>query len=93
MKKPVRDFRVGQETIGGTAAEALPSLGIEVQRCIRIKADASNAGQIYVGREGVTTGTGYELSAKEEIELEVDTSMPIWVVASQASQKYSWIAH
>jgi hypothetical protein len=92
MKKPVNSFRTGQGTVGVAAQVALPELGMAVQRCIKIRAAAGNAGQIYIGRIGVTAGTGFELSATQELELEFDRPGAIYVIASAASQKYSWIA-
>ena len=56
-----------QQTVGGTLA---PLTAGPIPRSIRIKALAANAtGMVYVGLAGVTTGTGYQLAAGDELQL------------------------
>ncbi len=65
---------------------------------VTIKADAGNAGIVYVGfNAGVTAGTvaasdGFPLAAGEDAHLSVTNMQKIFVIASQATQKFFWIA-
>jgi hypothetical protein len=60
---------------------------------VRVKALASNAGTIYAGDDSsVLTTNGYELSAKDDVEIWIDDVSKIYVVASQVDQKACWIA-
>lgn len=91
MLKIVNAFRTGQATVGLTE-QALPAPGIEVRNGLRIRAAATNTGLIYIGRPGVTTATGFELGAGQEIDLEVDGKVNMSVIASAITQKLSWLA-
>jgi hypothetical protein len=82
----------GNQVTVGTAAVQLDLIGYEVRKSIKIKALAANTGKVYVGRPGVTTGRGYELSAGEELELKVDDLRNVWLIASAASQVVCWIS-
>jgi len=92
MLRIANEIRTGQNTIGATAVAAIPGLGMTPIHGIRIRAAATNAGLIYVGRAGVTAATGFELGAGQEIDIEIDDRASLHVIASIASQKYSWLA-
>jgi hypothetical protein len=50
-----------------------------------VKALAGNAGIVYVGVETVASGTGFELSAKESVFIEIDNTNRIWLDAATGS--------
>jgi hypothetical protein len=83
-----------------TTAEQL-STTVLVTRNLRngitIKADASNAGIVYVGNSDVTAGNaaatdGFPLSAGNEVTIHVARLADIYVIASQANQVVYWKA-
>ena len=52
---------------------------------VTVKANAGNVGLIYVGVENVAAATGFELSAKESIFIEIDNTNRIWLDAATGS--------
>ena len=63
-------------------------------RGLNIKAAESNSGMIYVGNAAVSTSTGYELSAGEELYLEIDDPAKVYVVTDHTvvqETKFSWV--
>ena len=63
-------------------------------RGLSIKAATSNSGMIYVGNAAVSTSVGYELSAGEELYLEIDDPAKVYVVTDHTvvqETKFSWV--
>lgn len=64
---------------------------------ILVKADAANAGIVYVGNADLTAGTadatdGYPLSAGDAVLIEVEDARQLYVFASQVDQVVYWLA-
>ena len=74
-----------QATVG-VAAAALPNQELPSGGCV-LKADAANAGTIYIGATGVTSSTGYPLTAGQAVPLSIKNLVTVFAIASQASQK------
>ena len=80
-----------QSTIGTSAVQLTTS----TQRCndgVRVKALAGNSGTVYVGASGVTTSTGWPLTAGQEVLFPVQTANAIWAIASASSQVVAFFA-
>lgn len=75
---------VFQQTIGASQAQ-LASNAISLS--VTIKAMDGNSGTIYVGTNGVTSSTGFELGAGESISLAVDNTDRLYAISSVAGQK------
>lgn len=84
------DLMTGRTTVE-TDAVQLTSTTMDCRRGILIKAKADNAGTVYVGLTGVTTLTGFELSAKESVVIPHMKPSEIYVIASEASQYVYWV--
>lgn len=83
-------FVAGGDTVGTTAQVAGPDL--QAYRSVKIKASLGNTNNIYVGHSAsVTTTTGYELDAGEEVEIFVDSLGKVFVIGGAADQDYSWL--
>ncbi len=75
---------VFQETIG-TSQIQLSNNAISLS--VTIKALDSNTANIYVGKLGVTTSTGFELGAGESISLSIDNTNRLYAIAADTNQK------
>ena len=83
-------FRHGQQTVG-TSAVQLTSTAHIVVFGVLVKADNGNTGNVYVGWKGVTTSTGFRLSAGEGIFIEVDNPTKVYLIADADNQKVYWV--
>lgn len=72
-------------------AEQLANVQTTLQRGAWIKALSTNSGIVYVGLEGVTTATGYPLSAGQELAIPVDKLSNVYVIASADNQAVRYI--
>jgi len=85
------DQRIGKsdvivfQQIVGTTQTQLPSH--EIGYSITIKSINSNSAIIYVGINGVTISSGFEISSGESISLSVDNTNRLYVIASDLNQK------
>jgi hypothetical protein len=85
------------ELAGSVTAVQMPNLPCSK---VKFKAVRSNAGNVYVGAEGVTTPTtannlttGYELDAGEETDwLWIDNLNKLWRICDNAGDDLVWIA-
>lgn len=84
------DFSHNQTTIG-TEAVQLIAASTPCKKGVLVKALSTNSGIVYVGKTGVTTGTGYELTAGEVVMIEADNVNKVYGIASAADQKVCWI--
>ena len=80
----------GQQTLSTTAA-ALPSnvLG----NGLVITAPATNTATVYVGAAGVTTGTGYPLTAGQSISLSLSNSNGAFIIDTNSTDKVAFIGN
>ena len=76
------------ERAGSAAAVQLPDVAAKI---VKIKAQASNAGNVYVGVAGVTkpdgttdTTSGWELDAGQEIELKISNLNMLYIICDNA---------
>ena len=81
-----------------TAIIALTSVSVTTDKGVVVKADAANAGIIYVGNSDVTAGDteatdGFPLSAGDSVTIDVDNPNKISVIASQVDQVVYWLAN
>jgi hypothetical protein len=86
------EFHVGVNSDIDTTAEKLTDLSVTVRKYVYVKADAGNAGVVYVGKAGVSASNGYPLAAGEDVKIPVDDPSKIYVIGSQADQGVKWLA-
>lgn len=84
------DFSHNQVEVGTTAVQ-LTGTSTPCKKGVLVKALSTNGDKVYVGKSGVTTGTGYELIAEDTVTIEVDNVNKVYAIAGAASQKVSWI--
>ena len=84
------DFSHNQQTVGTTAVQ-LTAASTPCTEGVLVKALTTNGDLVYVGKSGVTTGTGYELTAGETVTIETDNANKVYCIAGAAGQKVCWI--
>lgn len=84
IKAPTLPYST-QVTVG-TSAAALPDQELLSGGAV-LKADATNAGTVYIGTTSVTTSNGFALAAGESVPVSIKNLETIGAIASQASQK------
>jgi len=92
----VDDFTHGASVHGTSALIAVPALVKAPIKGIQFKANASNAGTVYVGKIGVTADTtaatsGIPLAAGEGLFLPVKDHTLVYAIASEATQYLHWL--
>lgn len=75
---------VFQHAVGASQSQ-LPSNAISLS--VTIKAMNNNTGVVYVGINGVTTSSGFELGPGESISLSVDNTSRLYAIADASSQR------
>jgi len=91
QKIAVPEFKTGHGTVGTTAAVVGPAF--PCVKGVKIKADLTNADNVYVGHsDSVTAANGFLLDAGEEVTIEVDSLGKVFVIGGAASQGYSYVA-
>lgn len=84
-------FNHGHDTVG-TSAKVLSPIAYEVKSFVRIKADAANSNDVFVGANaGVTSANGYRLDAGESVDLPLATTDLIFVIGGASAQGYSFV--
>lgn len=84
-------FVTGQRTVG-TSAVALVTSKVAATRGVQVKAAATNAGTVYVGRDAnVTAASGFGLAAGEGLLIKVDDAAKVFLVATAASQTVEYL--
>jgi hypothetical protein len=82
----------GKKTVTtATTAEALGATANIPSGEIRIKAEATNTGIIYVGNASVAAANGFELAAGEELVLKVADLASVYIDASVSTDGVSYI--
>ena len=92
--KALEEFQAGQGTVGASS-QPLVAVGAahSVKRYVVVKADATNANDVFVGPSTVTTGSGFRLDAGEVTPpIPIDELSKVYVIGGAASQGYSWLA-
>lgn len=90
---PAATFYHGQKTVTTAGTEvALGSTQALTEGIVTVKALHGNTGWIYVGKNPVTSSTGYVLDAGEQITLTVDDIADVFVDSSVNGEGVSWIA-
>lgn len=57
-----------------------------------MKAHKLNTDDVYIGNSaGVTTLTGFQLSASETLSLPVDNTDDVWAISASGTQRLDWI--
>lgn len=83
---------VGTASATTSGVEVTNSNPMADRRNISIKADPSNSEDVFiVGSQGQDVATGYPLSASEEITLEVDDTVSLWVKTSTGTADVAYI--
>ena len=84
------DFAHNQQTVG-VAQVQLVAASTPCKKGVLVKALSTNTDKVYVGKTGVTTATGYELTAGETITIEADNANKVYLIAGAAGQKVCWV--
>ena len=83
----------GQTTIGTAGTDVTLGSSSTFVIGVTVKALAGNGGLIYVGLEGVAAGTGFELSAGEQIFIPITNRATVWVDTSNSGDKVSYLGN
>jgi len=79
----------------GTTAENISQGNLEtpLQNGVRVKADAGNGDNIYIGdSDTVSTTDGFPLDAGEEVFIPIDELGKVWVIGGAIDQDFHIIA-
>jgi hypothetical protein len=83
-------FNYGQTTVG-TSAVQLTTTSTPCVKGVLVKALAANTAKVYIGNNSVTTSNGYELSAGQEVFIQVDDVNKLYAISTTTGQKVCWI--
>jgi hypothetical protein len=85
---------VYENGVVGTTAQQVSSANRELmlQNGVRIKTDAANTDNIYVGGPNVSATKGFLLDAAQELFVPIDQLGKVWVIGGAADQDYMIIA-
>lgn len=81
----------GNQAIGSGASVQLTSSSVDCRKGMLVKAAGANTAKIYVGESGVTTTTGFELAATEQVVLPVLTASEVYSIAESGTQSASFV--
>lgn len=88
-------IETGQQSVttAGTAEQLNggTSLAVPDGSALVVRADADNAGNIYVGDDTVTASTGFTLGAGESITMQVTDVASVYIDADNDAEGVSWI--
>lgn len=80
------DLTSRQVTVATTATQ-LDAAPISGRKTISIKLKASATQKVYIGYDNsVTISNGYELSAGDAVDIEIDGTQQVWAIADTSSQ-------
>ena len=85
-------FYHGQTTVAAAGTEVVLASSQALLSGVTVKAMAANTGYMYVGKNPVTSTTGFELAAEQQIFIEVDNLADVYVDASVSGEKVCYIA-
>ena len=79
-------------TVGETAAQLCPQ-AYPVYKGVFVRADDDNTGIIKVGSHSdILAGRGFPLKASDSVEIAVDSTDKLFVIADAADQAYAWLS-
>lgn len=83
-------------TVGtDTLTAALTAAALNNHPCLgaTIRAGSTNTGTVYIGGTGVTTATGFPLTAGEALSLDVTNTNTVYVVGANTTDtvRYIWV--
>lgn len=81
-------IRHGQVSVGTSAVQLTAGA---LKQGVTIKAPSTNSGKLFVGVTGVTTSTGFPLSAGDAVFLAVDNVNRIYVISDTTSQNVAFL--
>lgn len=84
-------FYHGQKTVTTAGTELVLASSQALQSGVTIKALHANTGMVYVGKDPVTSSTGFVLDAGESIFVEVDNLADIYIDVSVNGEGVSYI--
>lgn len=84
------DFFHNQTSIE-TEATQLIEASTPCVKGVLVKALSTNTDKVYVGKSGVTTANGYELTLGETVTIEVDDVNKVYAIAASGTQKVAWV--
>lgn len=94
---PRSKFDHGSKSSIGTSVVRLVAAPIKTKRGVLIKAAAENSGKVYIGistsvtADSNDTTDGFELSAGDSLEVEINDVRSIHVIGNASDQKVFWI--
>lgn len=89
--KSLVGWQVNQANVGTSAVQIVGS-PLAGRRSVALKALGGNNAKVYVGKSGVTTGSGFELSSSEFVVMELDdTAAGIFAIAASGTQRVCWL--
>lgn len=90
---PIRaltNFDMNQANVGTSAVQIVGS-PLSGRKTVAIKALAGNNAKVYVGKSGVTTGSGWELNSSEVLILEIDDAAAgLYAISVSGTQRVCW---
>ena len=88
---PVATLYFGRKAVTTAGTELALASSQAITAGVYVKALAANTGKIYVGTGTVTSGTGYELSAKELIWIPISNLATIVIDSSVNGEGVSYL--
>lgn len=89
--KPTTIFS-GQTNLSNSSTTAIGSSADLVMSEVTIKAMVANAGSVYIGDSSVSTSTGFELRAGQQVTISAGTPSLIYAIAANNNDDISWVA-
>lgn len=81
----------GKTTVSSAGTEVVLASSQAVYS-VTVKALASNTGLIYVGGAGVSSTTGFQLSARDSVSLDITDLSTVWVDCAVNGEGVTWLA-
>lgn len=89
--KPSLPVLVTGQTTSNTSQVQLNATSHVVTNGVIVKALSTNTASVFVGVSGVTTTTGYELTAGQSVTLYPSNSNVIYIIGANTTDKVSWV--
>jgi len=88
---PIGTLYFGQKAVTTAGTELALASSQAITAGVYVKALAANTGKIYVGTGTVTSGTGFELSAKEQMWIPISNLATIVIDSSVNGEGVSYL--
>tara|TARA_R100000152_G_C6782033_1_gene218082 strand:+ start:9616 stop:9909 length:294 start_codon:yes stop_codon:yes gene_type:complete len=82
----------GQTNLSSSSTTVIGDSQDLVMSEVTIKAMVANAGSVYIGDSSVSTSTGFELRAGQQITISAGSPSLIYAIAAQNNDDISWVA-